>query len=151
MKRVLRENLCFEKMYVSLSMLLVAMLASVNTKTTEGFTVGRMSRALRSSVRRNFKVTLNGPDGSSDVIDCDGQTNILDAAEKQGINLPFDCRLGSCVACAGKMVEGTTDNSQQFFLTDELLEMGFILTCASFPTSDCTVETFSADEVNALY
>ena len=106
---------------------------------------------VRSLVRSSYKVTLNGPDGDQQTIECAPDVNILDAAEQQGVNLPFDCRLGSCVACAGKMVEGTTDNSQQFFLTDELLDMGFILTCASFPTSDCTVESFSADEVNALY
>ena len=85
-------------------------------------------------VRQQYKVTLKGPDGNTQDIECAPDVFMLDAAEAQGVNLSFDCRLGSCVACAGKVLEGTTDDSQQFFLTDELINMGFILTCASYPT-----------------
>ena len=84
-------------------------------------------------------------------IDCPSDKFILDAAEAAQVSLPFDCRLGSCVACAGKMVEGTVDNSAQFFLSDELLNQGFMLTCAAYPIADCTVQTHTADEVNALF
>lgn len=38
---------------------------------------------------------------------------ILDAAEKQGVNLPFDCRLGACVACAAKVEAGTVNDVEQ--------------------------------------
>ena len=41
--------------------------------------------------------------------------------------------------------------SEQFFLNDELLNDGYILTCAAYPTADITVETFSSDEVNARF
>jgi len=40
---------------------------------------------------------------------------------------------------------------RQFFLSDELLGMGFMLTCVAYPTSDCTVVTDVASEVNALF
>ena len=84
------------------------------------------------------------------IIECAGDQTILEAAEDAGASLPFDCRLGACATCGGKMVSGTTDNSEQMFLSDELLEKGFILTCASYPSSDCTILTNVRDDINAL-
>lgn len=118
--------------------------------------VPRWGSALRKGVKSHaeepkiFKVTLVNEDGEQ-TIDCASNKTLLDAAEANGISLPFDCRLGSCVACAGKTLEGTVDNSEQFFLNDELLGMGFTLTCVAYPQSDCKVQTDTADEVNALF
>eukprot|EP00618_Florenciella_parvula_P026491 CAMPEP_0119541490 /NCGR_PEP_ID=MMETSP1344-20130328/52983_1 /TAXON_ID=236787 /ORGANISM="Florenciella parvula, Strain CCMP2471" /LENGTH=200 /DNA_ID=CAMNT_0007585475 /DNA_START=94 /DNA_END=697 /DNA_ORIENTATION=+ len=108
----------------------------------------------RMAVRSEFKVTLKGPNGDLTEIECPPDKFILDAAEEQGVALPFDCRLGSCVACAARVGPediGNVDNSEQFFLSDELLADGYILSCAAYPTADITVETFSSDEVNAAF
>ena len=88
------------------------------------------------------------------VIECPPDKFILDAAEEQGVALPFDCRLGSCVACAAKLDPDDIskgDNTEQFFLNDDLLEQGFVLTCACYPTADITMETFSSAEVSAQF
>ncbi|MEM3086610.1 MAG: 2Fe-2S iron-sulfur cluster-binding protein [Halobacteria archaeon] len=74
-------------------------------------------------------------------IECDEEQTILDACEKNGVMLDFNCREGTCTTCAGKLREGRVDQWEAIAINDAQKARGYILTCVARPRSNCTVET----------
>ena len=67
---------------------------------------------------------------------------VLEAALRQGINLPYGCKNGACGSCKGKVLEGQITHGQHsenaLSRTDETA--GGILFCCSHPQSDLLIE-----------
>lgn len=61
--------------------------------------------------------------------------SILDAALKQGADLPFACKGGVCSTCKAKLTSGKVTMDTNYALEPEELDEGYILTCQSHPVS----------------
>ncbi len=88
----------------------------------------------------SYTVTVIDVEGEKTTFQCDSETSILDQAEEEGADAPYSCRAGSCSSCAGKIIEGTVDQEDQFFLDEDQLEAGYVLTCVAKPTSDVIIQ-----------
>jgi ring-1,2-phenylacetyl-CoA epoxidase subunit PaaE len=67
---------------------------------------------------------------------------ILDAALKQGADLPYACRGGVCASCRAKLIEGEVTMEMNWALEPEEVEQGFILTCQSHPKTERVIIDF---------
>lgn len=91
-----------------------------------------------------YSVNLVNPaTGSNVTIQVPEDELILEAAETQGVDLPYSCRAASCVACAGKLLEGSVEHTDRAvdFLKPEEFDQGCVLLCAAYATADCKILT----------
>ncbi len=62
--------------------------------------------------------------------------NLLSAALKNGIDLPYSCRGGKCSACTATCIKGKVKMSTNEVLTGNDLEKGMVLTCVGYAETD---------------
>jgi len=67
---------------------------------------------------------------------------ILDAALKEGADLPFACKGGMCCTCKAKLTEGEVEMDVHWGLEHEEVEQGYILTCQSHPKTEKVIVDF---------
>ena len=86
-------------------------------------------------------------EGEEITLSVDEDEYVLDAAEEAGLDLPYSCRKGQCTSCVGTVEAGELDQSEGAALDPMQKDDGFALLCIAYPTSDCTVETDTQDDL----
>jgi benzoate/toluate 1,2-dioxygenase reductase subunit len=88
-----------------------------------------------------YTVALNFEDGVTRVIQCDDDEKVTEAAFRQKINIPMDCRDGVCGTCKCFAEKG--EYELEFYMdeamTEEEAAQGYVLTCQMMPQSDCVI------------
>lgn len=84
-------------------------------------------------------------DGTRRVIQFEaGDDTVIDAAARQGLDLPYSCKGGMCCTCRCKVAEGSAEMAVNYSLEPWELEAGFTLACQARPTSEKLVLDFDA-------
>ncbi|WP_273888017.1 2Fe-2S iron-sulfur cluster-binding protein [Rubrobacter naiadicus] len=73
-------------------------------------------------------------------IECSEDEYILEKAEENGLDLPYDCRSGTCTTCMQMCLEGEIDQELAFAISDEELAEGYRLICIGSPLSDVVLD-----------
>ena len=90
----------------------------------------------------SFQIALNFEDGVTRFIHAEGHETVADAAYRQGINIPLDCRDGACGTCKCQAESGRYDLGDNFIedaLSEDEIARGYVLTCQMRAESDCVV------------
>ncbi|MEE9944709.1 MULTISPECIES: benzoate 1,2-dioxygenase electron transfer component BenC [Pseudomonas] len=90
----------------------------------------------------SYQIALNFEDGVTRFIEAAGHETVADAAYRQGINIPLDCRDGACGTCKCKAESGRYDLGDNFIedaLSEDEISEGYVLTCQMRAESDCVI------------
>ncbi|MBY0524718.1 MAG: 2Fe-2S iron-sulfur cluster binding domain-containing protein [Gemmataceae bacterium] len=68
------------------------------------------------------------------------EKSVLEASEDIGVNIPFECRVGTCGVCKTKLVSGQVTMAVEDALTPEDKAAGIILACQAKSTANVVVE-----------
>lgn len=97
-----------------------------------------------------YTIALNFEDGVTRFIDSSATETVADAAYRQGINIPLDCRDGACGTCKCFAEAGQYDLGQEYIedaLTEEEAAEGYVLTCQMRAQTDCVVRVPASSDV----
>jgi len=98
----------------------------------------------------SFQIALNFEDGVTRFIEAAGHETVADAAYRQGINIPLDCRDGACGTCKCKAESGRYDLGDNFIedaLNEDEMAEGYVLTCQMRAESDCVIRIPASSQV----
>ncbi len=86
-------------------------------------------------------IALNFEDGVTRFVTTRPNETIADAAYRERINIPVDCRDGACGTCKSFCESGTFDPGSYLedALSDDEAAEGFCLPCQMRPTSECVL------------
>ncbi|MGO0059920.1 2Fe-2S iron-sulfur cluster-binding protein [Brevibacillus fluminis] len=84
-----------------------------------------------------FRITLHG-----NTFTCDKECNLLQAARRHLIAIPYGCCSGGCGMCKIKVLEGEyrLGNSSHEMLPPEARKEGYALACRTYPLGHMVLE-----------
>ena len=135
-----------EPMMLAISAALESMGVSKEKIHYELFTAPNSKAANKTTVQQKEKIAIDPTKMAEVSVQLDGFTttfplayagdNILDAALKQGLDLPFACKGGVCCTCRAKLASGEVDMDVNVGLEQEEIDAGFVLTCQAHPRTE---------------
>lgn len=74
--------------------------------------------------------------------DAEAQESLLEAALRNGVNIPYNCSGGSCGVCKARLISGTvaTPRSHDYVFSETEKAQGQVLLCSVSAGSDMTLE-----------
>jgi ring-1,2-phenylacetyl-CoA epoxidase subunit PaaE len=103
--------------------------------------VGSQEPGVKEGPQSKITVKVDGRSFDFD-LSLNSDTTILDAALKEGADLPFACKGGMCCTCKAKLTDGEVEMDVHWGLEHEEVEQGYILTCQSHPKTEKVVVDF---------
>ncbi|MEZ3163348.1 2Fe-2S iron-sulfur cluster-binding protein [Halorubrum sp. RMP-47] len=83
-----------------------------------------------------------------ETIELSNDEPILEQGEDAGWDLPYACRQGQCVSCAGQIADGPSEDfvehDNQQMLEEAEIDDGYTLTCVAYPRDSFSIETGEA-------
>lgn len=98
----------------------------------------------------SHQIALNFEDGVTRFVNANPGETVADAAYRQGINIPLDCRDGACGTCKCQAEAGRYELGEDYIedaLSADEAEQGFVLTCQMRALSDCVVRVPASSQV----
>ena len=74
-------------------------------------------------------------DGDLATFEMSPKQTLLEAALKEGLDVPYSCQGGICSSCLARITNGSAEMKKNSILTDSEIAEGLILTCQAHPTS----------------
>ncbi len=68
--------------------------------------------------------------------------SILDAALRNGLDLPYACKGGVCCTCRARVMQGEVEMEVNYALEHDEVEKGFVLTCQAHPRTETVIIDF---------
>lgn len=97
----------------------------------------------------SHRIALNFEDGVTRFIEARPDELVADAAYREGLNIPMDCRDGACGTCKCHCESGdyTLGSYIEDAMTDDEAKDGFVLTCQMKAKSDCVISVPASSAV----
>lgn len=105
--------------------------ASTRAGALEGVVTSPATGAVSGAVAARITVLRDGRSHRFDFLP--GDDNLLAAASRAGLDLPFSCRSGVCATCRAKLLQGQVTMARNFALAEDELAAGFVLACQARP------------------
>lgn len=95
------------------------------------------------------QIALQFEDGLTRFIEANATETVADAAYRQGVNIPLDCRDGACGTCKCFAESGQYTMGEYIddALSDDEARQGYVLTCQMRAQSDCVVRVPASSAV----